>query len=511
MAKIRTLKEEMLIGGTSQEQIYPRTTTKAVYTTDGKLLQEVIDDTKSGAYLNDKAIKTRHLDDKSVTADKIADNAVNSSMISDGSITEAKMAINAVDTVKIKDAAITGNKIATDAIETTKIKDKAITEAKIAEDAIGTANIKDKTITGDKIANNTITSSNLTDAAVSTSIVEDKAITHAKLEDKAVDNDKMADASVDNRVLDDASVSTEKIVDESVTSQKIREHTINEGNMASDAISTRTIVDENVTERKLSTDSVSTTKIINEAVTTSKIKDGAVTNDKLADKTIAIDKLDEKLKGAIEAATGMPEDLMKQFLAMSDNISELQDTVYPITLSLNVSYVAPAYSVSFTVRNQGQPFVGDTLLLSKTLANGTVKTLSNIPASDGVASTTMESNREIFTLTVGAKGHTTKSVSTTRYTCYAGSNEATSITETVIDKLQKYSTTGVSFNPKVTTANNQYIWLIVPQHLTISKVTSSGFDVPLSTVQNITTSLGVFKAYRTVNALAAATWNLVIS
>ena len=58
---------------------------------------------------------------------------------------------------------------------------------------------------------------------------------------------------------------------------------------------------------------------------------------------------------------------------------------------------------------------------------------------------------------------------------------------------------------------DDYIWLVVPNYLTIHGVKSAGFDVLLAESQTITTSFGVFKAYRTINILTAQSWNLVIS
>ena len=85
------------------------------------------------------------------------------------------------------------------------------------------------------------------------------------------------------------------------------------------------------------------------------------------------------------------------------------------------------------------------------------------------------------------------------------------MTTKILNMLNKISATGVSFNPSITTNDNDYIWLVVPSYLSIARVTSAGFDVPLSAPQAITNSLGTFKAYRTANPLTASTWNLVIS
>ena len=109
------------------------------------------------------------------------------------------------------------------------------------------------------------------------------------------------------------------------------------------------------------------------------------------------------------------------------------------------------------------------------------------------------------------EGRTGKSATQTRYLCYQGGNSAATMTAEILNTLNKVSATGISFNPSITTKDNDYIWLVVPSYLSISRVTSAGFDVPLSVPQAITNSLGTFKAYRTANPLTQATWNLVIS
>ena len=238
-----------------------------------------------------------------------------------------------------------------------------------------------------------------------------------------------------------------------------------------------------------------------DAIKSKHIKQGAVT----------IDKIDTDLRNAIEAATGLPSDILTRFSNMSEDITELQNSTYPIIPSMNVTFNNRCHIVSFNVKHTDKDFVGDTLKLTKTLGDNTVKTLTNTPAANGIIQTSIENNKETFKLEVGAEGHTTKSTFTTRYICYAGRHSSSNITEDVLNTFEMYSVSNVSFNPSINTNNNQYIWLVVPSYLTINKVTSEGFDVTLATVQTITTALGDYKAYRTVNSLTAQTWNLIIS
>lgn len=291
----------------------------------------------------------------------------------------------------------------------------------------------------------------------------------------------------------------------------------------SDELETHQIKNGAITNEKLAADSVGNGNIQDGSVSNEKLEDGSVTNEKLAvnsitkdklkDRTIGVEKLDPELRQTIAAATGLPEELVESIQNVDENLAKLNDTVYPITLgfSINPNVVSMQTDVRYSIISDGKPLVPDTLLISKQINDATPKALSNTPASSGNLSTPIEGAREIFKFEVGKKGRTGKNTSQTRYLCYFGGNSADTMTAEILNTLNKVSTTGVSFNPKVTTKDNDYIWLVVPSYLSINRVTSAGFDVILAAPQTITNSLGSFKAYRTVNSLTPATWNLVIS
>ena len=291
----------------------------------------------------------------------------------------------------------------------------------------------------------------------------------------------------------------------------------------SDELETQQIKNGAITNEKLAADSVGNGNIQDSSVSNEKLEDGSVTNEKLAvnsitkdklkDRTIGVEKLDPELRQTIAAATGLPEELVESIQNVDENLAKLNDTVYPITLgfSINPNVGSMQTDVRYSIISDGKPLIPDTFLISKQINDATPKTLSDTPASSGNLSTPIEGSREIFKFEVGKKGRTGKSTSQTRYLCYFGGNPADTMTAEILNTLSKVSSTGVSFNPKITTKDNDYIWLVVPSYLSISRVTSAGFDVTLAAPQTITNVLGSFKAYRTANPLTAATWNLVIS
>ena len=291
----------------------------------------------------------------------------------------------------------------------------------------------------------------------------------------------------------------------------------------SDELETHQIKDGAITNEKLAADSVGNGNIQDGSVSNEKLEDGSVTNEKLAvnsitkdklkDRTIGVEKLDPELRQTIAAATGLPEELVESIQNVDKNLAKLNDTVYPITLgfSINPNVGSMQTDVRYSITSDGNPLVPDTLIVSKQINDATPKSLSYTTASSGNLSTPIEGAREIFKFEVGKNGRTGKSTSQTRYLCYHGGNPAATMTTEILNTLSKVSAIGVSFNPKVTTKDNDYIWLVVPSYLSISRVTSAGFDVPIAAPQTITNALGSFKAYRTANPLTPATWNLVIS
>lgn len=438
--------------------------------------------------LDEKVNKTDQLD-----TTQIADKAVTTEKLENESVTAEKLDAASVTTDKVADANITTSKLADSSVETDKINNKAVTTEKLNDQSVDNSKIAPDAVTYDKIKNKSIISEKLNDRAVTTEKVEEKAIT----------NTKLGDQSVDGRVVREGTLETKHLANESVTTDKVARKSITKDKIAEGAVDETLVKDGSIVNSKLSKNAVSTDKIEN----------GSVTNDKLASGTLKIDKFDPELRKAIESATGLPDNLVGMIQDVDESLAKLNDTVYPIilgfTITPNVGTIQT--EIRYSITSENKPLVPDTSIISKQINDNAPKNLSDTPSSGGTLSTPIEGAREIFKFTVEKKGRTGKSTSQTRYLCYFGGNPAATMTAEILNTLNKVSATGVSFNPKVTTKDNDYIWLVVPSYLSIIRVTSAGFDVPLSVPQSITNSLGTFKAYRTANPLTQATWNLVIS
>ena len=432
---------------------------------------------------NDQSVTKDKLRDGNVTTEKLADGAVNTDKLSDGVITTPKIANQNVTTEKMADAAIV----------TSKIADQNVTREKIADQSVDNSKLSPKAVTYDK----------LNDKSVITEKLNDRAVTTEKVEEKAITNPKLGDQSVDGRVVREASLETKHLANESVTTDKLARKSITKDKIAEGAVDETLVKDGSIVNSKLSKNAVSTDKIEN----------GSVTNDKLASGTLKIDKFDPELRKAIESATGLPDNLVGMIQDVDESLAKLNDTVYPIILGFTITPNVGTMQteIRYSVTSDNKPLVPDTSIISKQINDNAPKNLSDTPSSGGTLSTQIEGAREIFKYAVTKQGRTGKSTSQTRYLCHFGGNPAATMTAEILNTLNKVSATGVSFNPSITTKDNDYIWLVVPSYLSITRVTSAGFDVTLATPQTISNSLGSFKAYRTANPLTPATWNLVIS
>lgn len=395
-------------------------------------------------------------------------------------------------TLVIKDGTVTTPKIADENVTTEKVANEAVTTSKIAEQAV----------TDNKLSDSAVVERTINEGAVTTPKIASGAVEADKIANENVTNEKLAGDSVTTSKIKNESVTTEKLAEASVETSKIKDGAITNEKMAADSVNTEQVIDESIVNSKLANDSVSTEKIEN----------GSVTNEKMAKDSLTKDKLDPELRKALDAATGLPDELVTMIQDVDKNLNKLNDTVYPIVLgfTVNPNVSTMKTDVVYSVKSDNEYLVPDTLSITKKVNDTAETILTNYPTSNSSLNTPIQGAREIFKFEVGKNGRTGKSTNQTRYLFYSGGNSAATITAEILNTLNKVSSTGVSFNPKVITKDNDYIWLVVPSYLAITRVTSAGFDVTLAAPQTITNSLGSFKAYRTANPLTASTWNLII-
>lgn len=205
--------------------------------------------------------------------------------------------------------------------------------------------------------------------------------------------------------------------------------------------------------------------------------------------------------------------------AITAAMTELQEYCFPTSLEASVSPSSVEWkgnsvevSVHFKVLRNSKPVVADTVQIQ---FNGETKMLENV--SEGSEKFVLSTFGYKYGSVTVEKGTTTinnspRSISTNLYLpVYYGFSKATTGNELTITSLTKG---GSSLNGTKTLNNDdatKYLWLCVPNTMSINKVTSGGFDVPFLAPVEASTPLGTYKCYRTQDLPGTDPMTIVIS
>lgn len=106
---------------------------------------------------------------------------------------------------------------------------------------------------------------------------------------------------------------------------------------ATDKLETQQIKDGAITNEKMAAGSVGNANLQDGSVSNEKLEDGSITNEKLAensitkdklkDNTIGVEKLDPELRQTINAATGLPKDLVETIQNIDDTLKDHQSQI----------------------------------------------------------------------------------------------------------------------------------------------------------------------------------------
>ena len=205
--------------------------------------------------------------------------------------------------------------------------------------------------------------------------------------------------------------------------------------------------------------------------------------------------------------------------AIAAAMIELQDYCFPTSLETSVSPSSVEWkgnsvevSVHFRVIRNSKLVVADTVQIQ---FNGETKMLENV--SEGSEKFILSTFGYKSGSVTAEKGTTTiknspKTISANLYLpVYYGFSKATTGNELTITSLTKG---GSSLNGTKTLTNDdatKYLWLCVPNTMSINKITSGGFDVPFLAPVEASTTLGTYKCYRTQDLPGTDPMTIVIS
>lgn len=232
-----------------------------------------------------------------------------------------------------------------------------------------------------------------------------------------------------------------------------------------------------------------------------------------ADKALqtAMDKNVTELKGNVTELKGADTEHESRLLA-------LEQSEWPLSLELSINPILIEFtgsekdtSVAWKIMRKGVgvtptvlTFKQDGVALSAELvANGSISTKVN-KLGDTVFEIAVEAD--------GMKKSASKKLTMVLpvYMGFAGASDAAGLAITELSKYAPLTSPAGTYKIK-NNADGIYLWLCVPDTMTINKVTSSGFTVPMREVQTGQTELGGYKCYRSSNAIVAGEYTYTIS
>lgn len=184
--------------------------------------------------------------------------------------------------------------------------------------------------------------------------------------------------------------------------------------------------------------------------------------------------------------------------------------------SVSPTIIEKGVDADITIRGNNlfnsKPLVPETLSVKR----GTTVINSTPIASLNIKDTlNTEDDRTTYTLSITSNGVTKTATANVNayYPMYFGHSAKAALTGEDVLGLTKqaiksspngtYNMTGI--------AEGEYVWLCVPSNFSITKVTSSGFGVPMAAAATVTVEgKGSYKCYRTEGALKAGNFNFVI-
>ena len=218
--------------------------------------------------------------------------------------------------------------------------------------------------------------------------------------------------------------------------------------------------------------------------------------------------------------------------AMNENVTELkgadtehesrllalEQSEWPLSLELSITPILIEFTgsekdttVAWKIMRKGVgvtptvlTFKQDGVALSAELvANGSISTKVN-KLGDTVFEIAVEAD--------GMKKSASKKLTMVLpvYMGFAGASDAAGLAITELSKYAPLTSPAGTYKIK-NNADGIYLWLCVPDTMTINKVTSSGFTVPMREVQTGQTELGGYKCYRSSNAIVAGEYTYTIS
>lgn len=232
----------------------------------------------------------------------------------------------------------------------------------------------------------------------------------------------------------------------------------------------------------------------------------------------ALSEIEDKKEWGLNKIETEGESYQNDINALSGSVNTLEEIGFPLKSNVIITpEVGTVISTldglyTYKVTEFGEtPVSGSTITILQSL-NGTPVMSETTTNGEGSYSTHFGYGENVYSL-VCQKGNKHISMDNSRYICMFGAYRETINGSVLNNDMKKILTNGSEFYANVTTTeDNQYIWIAVPESLTINKIMSDGFEVTLDALSpySVEVNGALYNAYRSKQALLPNTWKLVI-
>jgi hypothetical protein len=229
----------------------------------------------------------------------------------------------------------------------------------------------------------------------------------------------------------------------------------------------------------------------------------------------ALDSIEEQRVASVNKIEEEGDSYRADINSLSGTVQTLDEKVFPLTITTSITpnYSTLKNSYTYGITEYGQYVTGTSVVVKRQSNASADETLYSGSSSHQTLTPSITWGRDIFKLSC-VKGSKSSSKNDTRYLCVYGSYGETINASTLQNAsvMSRILTTSASFSCTVNTTDaKKYIWVAVPEYLSISRITSAGFDVTMNNYVNIQIGSINYRAYRSKNPLQVSTWSLVIS
>ena len=193
----------------------------------------------------------------------------------------------------------------------------------------------------------------------------------------------------------------------------------------------------------------------------------------------------------------------------NERLMDLEDKVFPLTISVSgggtfEKGISRTITVSWTVKKGDQVVDAESTTVNDSPVEGTSKQFTDVSETTTYTVKATYQSKQV-------SGSTKATFIAPMYFGFARWSSAAdglNITSLTKQAIKTSPNGSYSLNNPTT---GYYLWLCVPNSMTINKVTSSGFDVPMEASTSGSTSVDTYKCYRSSSQINEGVMNIVIS